>query len=127
MLLDAQNLFSDNQEIQAASVVSTNTVKFGKGDYSFVPLLIQVTEDFATLTSLTVKIQTSTDETFSTSKDLAQSTMALADLTTGATFPIDFIPKGNQGYIRLVYVTEGSTATKGKITAGVVAGLDRGL
>ena len=60
MLLDAQSLFSDNQAI-TASAASTNVVKFGSGNCTFVPLLIQVTQNFATLTSLTVTVQTATD------------------------------------------------------------------
>ena len=47
MLLDSQNLFSDNQKISKASPAdSDNIVKFGKGDISYLPLLIQVTNDF---------------------------------------------------------------------------------
>ena len=49
MLLDAQCLFSDAQAI-TATAASTNVVRFGKGEFTFVPLLIQVVEDFATLT-----------------------------------------------------------------------------
>ena len=124
MLLDTQTLFSDNQAI-TASAASDNVVRFGLGDCTFVPLLIQVTEDFATLTSLTVKIQTAVDSAFTTPVDLAQSTVAVADLKKGAVIPINYIPSGNLGYIRIYYTVTGSNATKGKITAGVVAGVDR--
>ena len=125
MLLDTQNLFSDNQAITTGTIYSTNVVKFGSGDVSFVPLLIQVVNDFTNLTSLTVKVQTSSSENFSSSTDLAQSTVLLADLKAGKKFPINYLPEGNLGYIRLAYVTEGETSeTTGKITAGVVAGLD---
>lgn len=124
MLLDAQCLFSDNQAI-TATAVSTNVVRFGDGDFTFVPLLIQVTEDFATLTSLTVTVQTATDSAFASAVDLAQATLAVAKLKTGNTFPINYIPSGNLGYIRLSYTVTGSNATAGKITAGVVAGVDK--
>ena len=123
MLLDAQCLFSENQAI-TASAASTNVVKFGKGEFTFVPLLIQVTQDFATLTSLTVKVQTATDAAFTTAVDLASSTIAVAGLTTGTVIPINYIPRGNLGYIRIYYTVTGSNATTGKITAGVVAGVD---
>ncbi len=121
MLLDAQNIFSDNQSITTGKINSDNTVCFGKGDVSFVPLLIQVVEDFSNLTSLTVKIQTSATEDFSSSEDLVTSTMELANLKAGARFPISFLPKGNKGYMRIVYTVEGTEETTGKITAGVIA------
>ena len=70
MLLDAQNLFSDNQKITSGTIYSDNIVKFGKNDVSFVPLVIQVVNDFSNLTSLTVKIQTSAEEDFSSCVDL---------------------------------------------------------
>ena len=123
MLLDAQSLFSDAQAI-TATAASTNVVKFGKGEFTFVPLLIQVVEDFATLTSLTIKVQTATDEAFTTAVDLASATIAAADLTAGKVAPINYIPSGNLGYIRIYYTVTGSNATAGKITAGVVAGVD---
>ena len=123
MLLDTQNLFSDAQAI-TATAASNNVVRFGLGDISFVPLLIQVVEDFATLTSLTVKVQTAVDSAFTTPVDLASVTIAAADLKAGTILPINYIPKGNLGYMRLYYTVTGSNATAGKITAGVTAGID---
>ncbi len=120
MLLDAQNLFSDAQAITTGTIYSTNTVKFGKNDISFVPIIIQAVEDFTGLTSLNVKIQTSDTAEFTSSSDLAESKLLLADLKAGKKFPISYLPKGNKGYIRLAYTVDG-TATTGKITAGVVA------
>ena len=49
MLLDAQTMFSDNQQITSGTINSTNIVKFGKGDVSFVPVIIQVTKSFENL------------------------------------------------------------------------------
>lgn len=126
MLLDTQNLFSDAQAI-TASAASNNVVRFGKGDISFLPLLIQVVEDFATLTSLTVKVQTAADAAFTTPVDLASTTIAAADLKAGAILPINYIPKGNLGYMRLYYTVTGSNATAGKITAGVANSIDIGF
>ncbi len=121
MLLDSQNLFSDNQAITTGSINSDNTVCFGKGDVSFVPLLIQVVSDFSNLTSLTVKIQTSETEDFSSNEELATSTLELAELKSGKRFPISYLPKGNKGYMRIVYSVDGTQETTGKITAGVIA------
>ena len=123
MLLDTQSLFSDNQAV-TATAVSTNVVRFGEGNLSYIPLIIQVVEDFATLTSLTVKVQTASDANFTQAVDLTSATLAAADLKEGAVFPINYLPSGNLGYIRLNYTVNGSNATKGKITAGVVAGAD---
>ena len=127
MLLDTQNLFSDNQDITTGTIISTNTVKFGKSDISFVPLVIQSVSDFSNLTSLEVKVETATDAAFTNPVILAGSVLNRADLHAGATFPINTIPKGNLGYIRLKYVVTGTAETTGKITAGVVYGIDRGI
>lgn len=127
MLLDLENLFSDNQAI-TADAASTNVVKMG-GNYKEVafgtpiPLHIQVTEDFATLTSLNIQVQTATDAAFTTPVVLAETgAIAAATLKAGYVAPINFIPKGNKGYMRLYYDVTGSNATAGKITAGIVAG-----
>ena len=127
MLLDTQNLFSDNQSITTGTILSTNVVRFGTSDISYLPLLIQVVSAFSDLTSLEVKVETSATSAFSTAVELASSTLLKADLVNGAVFPIANIPKGNLGYIRLKYVVTGTTETTGKITAGIVAGLDRNL
>lgn len=121
MLLDAQNLFSNNQAITTGTIISTNTVKFGKNDVSFVPVIIQVTADFSDLTSLAVAVQTASDEAFTVPVTLASSSLALAALKAGTKFPISYLPKGNLGYIRLAYTVTGTTETTGKITAGTVA------
>ncbi len=126
MLLDLQNLFSDNQAITSGTAVSANTVNFGKNDVSFVPVIIQATSDFSDLTSLTAEIQTSSDIAFTTPVTLLSSTMTLAKLKAGAKFPISYLPKGNLGYMRLAYTVTGSAETTGKITAGVVASDEAG-
>ena len=126
MLFDKQALFSDNQAI-TATANSENVVCLAKGALKDValgnpiPLAILVTEDFTGLTNLTVTIETSADEAFGTPTTLATTgAIAAADLKAGYTFPINFIPKGNLGYMRAKYTVSGS-ATAGKITAGVVA------
>lgn len=121
MLLDTQNLFCENQKITTSESYSQNVINFGKNDVSFVPLLVQVVEDFAGLTNLKVSIETSSDSEFTSSSTLAESTLALANLKAGATFPFSFLPKGNLGYMRLKFSATG-TATSGAITSGTVAG-----
>ena len=128
MLYDLENLFSDNQAV-TADAASTNVIKLTNGplkEVAFgtpIPLRIQVTETFATLTSLEIKVQTATDATFTTPVTLATTgAVAAADLVAGYVAPINFIPKGNLGFMRIYYDVTGSNATAGKITAGIVAG-----
>jgi hypothetical protein len=121
MLLDSQNLFSENQEITSGTIYSQNIINFGKNDVSFVPVIIQVVSDFSNLTSLTAKVQTSKTSEFSESIDLIESKIELEKLKSGFKFPINKLPKGNLGYMRLAFVVDGASETTGKITAAVVA------
>ena len=126
MLLDSQNLFSNAQAI-TGSAVSENVVVMGEGEVAFgtpKPLLIQVVEDFAGATSLTVTIETADNADFSGKVVLASATLQASELVAGAQFPINYLPKGNKGFMRLAYTVEG-TVTSGKITAGLVAGLSQ--
>ena len=124
MLLDSQCLFSDAQKIDSSEVISQNVVKFGKDDVSFVPVLIQVVEDFTNLTSLTVQIQTCVNAEFASSTILEEAKLTIDNLKAGDKFPICHLPHGNLGYIRLNYKIEGEVPASGKITAGVVASSD---
>ncbi len=126
MLLDSQNLFSDNQKI-TKTADSTNIVRFGAGDISYLPLLIQVVNDFSTCQSLTVKIITSDNPAFARPVELAQTTIARVELKAGKKFPICHMPKGNLGYVKLNYAVTGSDEETGAITAGVVVNLDTEL
>lgn len=128
MLLDLENSFSNEQAV-TTSAASTNILKadgvikeiaFGNP----LPLRIQVVEEFAGCTSVEFKVQTATDEAFTTPVDLATTgAVAVADLKAGYVAPILYMPKGNKGYLRIYYTVVG-TATKGKVTAGIVAGQD---
>jgi len=130
MRLDSQAIFSDAQKITGAAV-STNVVKMastenGLTEVAFgapVPLLVQVVEDFAGLTSLKVEVQTAATEDFADAKTLVAAEAPVADLVAGYKFPIIQLPKGNLGYMRINYTPTG-TATAGAITAGVVDAID---
>lgn len=127
MILDEQGLFSNKQAV-TASCVSENILDMGKREVSFgtpVELFIQIAEEFDNLTSLTIKVQTATDEEFSDAIDLIEHTMALEELKQGAVSSIKFLPKGNLGYMRLSYVVSGTTPTKGAILAGIVDGTEQ--
>lgn len=126
MILDEQGLFSDNQEIKATGP-SENILDLGGYGVYFgtpIPLFIEVTEDFDELTSLTIAVQTSKSEDFSSSVNLTEQTILAEDLKKGKVSSIDFLPKGNLGYVRLNYTVTGTTPTKGKILAGIADGLE---
>ncbi len=130
MILDKESLFSDDQAI-TATAASTNVVDLGVsrdiGKGVPIPVLIQVTADFATLTSLTAEIQTSDSEDFSSSDTLAASgAIAAADLLAGYQFPVQYMPINTKRYLRVNYTVAGSNATAGTVTAGVVASHQHG-
>ena len=126
MILDEQNLFSDNQAI-TATAASTNVLNFGTREIAFgtpVELFVQVTEDFNNLTSLKITVQTSATENFSTAVDLIDQTILLANLKKGTVSSLKFLPKGNLGYMRLYYTVTGTAPSTGKILAGVTDGAE---
>lgn len=139
MILDTKSTFSDNQAI-TADAASTNymdlkalgitaynaaQLKHNRGIAEKIPLLIQVTEDFATCTSVTVQFQTDDNSSFSSAKNIIECTVLLAELKKGFIFPIDKLPRNvKERYCRLNYVVNGSDATAGKIFAGFVLAVD---
>jgi len=138
MIFDSTNLFSDDQAI-TASAASTNIIDLGAtntpkhavkaitrdiGKGKPIDMLIQVTADFATLTSLTVAVQTDDNEAFASPTTVISSgAVAVADLVAGYVFPIVFVPRGTlERYVRLYYTVAGTNATAGTIMAGFVFG-----
>lgn len=123
MILDRENLFSKDQAV-TASAASTDVIDTGSarnlGVGQPLGVTFQVTEDFATLTSLTVQFQTSAAENFGSSTTLFSVVIAVADLKEGYKMPPIYVPRGTQRYVRLNYVVGGSNATAGKVTAGLV-------
>lgn len=98
----------------------TPTRDLGKGNR--IPILIQVTETFATLTSLIVSIQCDDNDSFSSATTvLATQAIPLASLVAGYQFNIDFVPpKTNERYVRLNFTVGGSNATAGKVFATAI-------
>jgi hypothetical protein len=138
MILDRTLMFSNAQAITAdaastdivdlfatgtaAGHASPLTKDIGKG--APVPLLIQVVEGFNTLTSLRVVIQCDDNVGFASAKDVLEVSLPLAALTAGRTFPITAVPPGvNERYMRIFYDVVGTAPTLGKVTAGIVAGV----
>lgn len=137
MIFDSTNLFSDAQAI-TDTAVSTNVIDFGVaqtpkhaanaitrdvGKGTKAKLRVQVVEDFATLTSLKVAVQVSDAENFGSGVVTLLETEAVpvADLDAGYVFRLESIPRGaDKRYMRLNYTVAGTTATTGKVTAGLV-------
>lgn len=139
MILDNEGIFSAKQPL-LASAVSTNTIDLGepgvvvgniapvKIDLAWgikIPLLVQVVEAFAGLTSLGIALEASDDATFATGvTTLYTQTIPLAQLKAGARWALNTVPYGaKQRYLRLNYTVTG-VGTAGAITTGVTAGND---
>jgi hypothetical protein len=135
MILSAQQIFSNDQAI-TASADSTNVIDLGvpgtpygavaplnndKGKGNKVPILIQVTEAFNTLTSLEIKISTGATTALGTT--VISKVVPLADLVLGYQFPVEVLPNEiDERYLGIEYVVVGTAPTTGKITAGITMG-----
>ncbi len=118
MILDADLVFSSKQAV-TATAASTNKVDLGAaGDAIGQELTIHAVVDtaFATLTSLTVSLETSADDSTWTTV-LSGPAIARASLTKGASIFCVRVPQGLSRYVRLKYTVGGSNATAGKVTA----------
>lgn len=136
MILDANLILSENQAV-TATAVSTNVIAWpdngtvpreaaaitrNLGAGTPIPMLMQVTENFAALTSLTITIETSANADMSSSVVLSSSgAIALASLKAGyrPTFTRHVPDATMLKYFALRYTVTGSNATAGKITAAV--------
>lgn len=138
MIFDSEALFSDDQAI-TASAASTNYMDLGApgtpvggaaaltrdiGPGNPIPIVVQVTEKFLTLTSLKVAVQVDDNTSFGSATTVLESeAIVLASLLVGYTFALNWIPhKTNERYLRLYYTVGGSSATAGKVTAGITGG-----
>lgn len=137
MIVDNSQIFSDHQAI-TATAASTNILDLGasprpkgwvadyvrdKGEGKPIPIAVQVTQDFNTLTSLTVSLEMSDTEAFTVATTVASTgAIPLADLKAGKALPaLQRLPLGiTQRYIRLKYTVAGTSPTTGKVFAGVV-------
>lgn len=138
MIFDSTLLMSDQQAI-TGTANSTNYIDLGAvgtpygaaaaphrdiGKGRRIPLLVQVTEDFDALTSLDIILQTDEDSAFGSAKTVFSKNVVLADLVAGYQIPFDYVPKTvDERYFRMRYVVNGSNPAAGKITAGIVMGV----
>ena len=61
---------------------------------------------------------------FSSATTVFTQNVLLADLVAGKKINIEYVPNGvNERYMRMNYDVNGTNPTAGKITAGIVAGV----
>lgn len=125
MFYDSLNMFSDQQAI-TATADSTKKVHLGglklAGKMDPILIDIRVNADFATLTSLAVKLQQADTEGGSyTDVDAGTGAIGVASLKAGYKFGYRILPgKVTKPWLKLVYAVAGSNATAGKVTAALV-------
>ncbi len=118
MILDKALQLSNEQAV-TASAASTNYIDQKTGGDAYEPawVVATVTTDFATLTSLTIDIQTADASTFASPITLLSSgAIPVADLKAGEEVFKARLPLGTHRYVRAYYTVTGSNATTGKIS-----------
>lgn len=127
MILDTQAMFSDDQDLAqtAGAYDSTNIVQMPANSSFGRPsqILVQVTETFTSGGAATLAIDLETDNAVAMSSptNLASvAAIAKATLVAGYVIPINYLPDGDEGFLRLEYTIGTATTTAGKVTAGFV-------
>jgi hypothetical protein len=142
MLLDKQNMFSDQQNlaVAAGSVLSTNTIDlraaatggphgpppsdFGMGSTPHV--MAQITEAFTSGGAGTLQVQviTADDAALTSNVTVHNETRVytLAELTLGRQFPIGLQAGITKRYMGLRYIIGTAAMTAGKVSAGLTLG-----
>lgn len=127
MILDKQNLFSEDQAI-TTTAASSNVIDLGADgadvnspNFKDAEVLVQVTTAFAGGTSIVATLQTDDNAAFSSATSLlATAAIATASLVAGYQFAIGKLPKvGLERYIRINYTVVG-TMTAGAVMAGLI-------
>jgi hypothetical protein len=136
MIFDNSLLLSSAQAI-TASAASTNVIDLGTTGTPFgssvaltrdigrgeeVDLSVAIVATFNNLTSLTVAVQTSPDNSTWTTK-YSGRVVPLAELVAGFQFkfPCCFDEGTDERYVRLFYTVAGTAPSTGSVTAGPVA------
>ena len=140
MIVDNTLVLSDSQavtatarstniiDIQAAGTPwgATNAVRRDIGIATEIPLLIEITEGFNNLTSLTVQLEVDDDPAFGSPRVVAVGPATLVgNLGIGAriSFPAE-LPEGtSERFLGLRYTVTGVAPTLGKVFAAIVAGV----
>lgn len=134
-ILDANLVLAEDQAV-TATAISENVIRIPEsgivpyesaqmainlGAGEEIPLLIQVTEDFATLTSLTITVETSAAAGLTSATVLASTgAIPVASLVAGYKTALRWLPDANLlDYVGLRFTVGGSNATAGQITAAL--------
>lgn len=116
-----KDLFVSELQAVTASAASTDYIDLQKAGDAYgneLYLVCRVGTAFATLTSLTISIQTDDNTSFSSAKTLvASQAILLAALTANTQVFAVRMPKGLERYARVYYTVGGSDATAGTIDA----------
>lgn len=132
MILDRENLFSDEQAVTSSSVASTDLIDLGRADRDIgkgneLELLVSIDETFVTGDSATLNLALQTDNAiaFNTGPTTLWSTGATgaSGLTAGTQWKVR-VPRGTDRYLRMYYTLATGTFSAGKITAGIVFDVD---
>jgi hypothetical protein len=130
MILDNQTKFSALQAV-TASAASTNYYDnqvAGDAYDNELYLVCRVGTAFATLTNLTISIQTDDNTSFSSATTLASSpAIVLASLTADTEVFKVRVPKGLERYFQVYYTVGGSNATAGTIDAFLVKDIQQAI
>ncbi|MCF7949508.1 MAG: hypothetical protein K9M94_13040 [Spirochaetia bacterium] len=130
MTQDIKNLFTYNSSTGAkdqavtASAASNSQLGFGSKDIGKgnpVRVYAIVTTDFATLTSLEIAIQESSDDGDSDAYAdvISSGAIPLADLTAGDIVWEATLPAECEKYLQAYFTVAGSNATAGEILVGL--------
>lgn len=144
MIIDTlHSTFSEDQAV-TATAISTNVMQLNETGIVYgetaqltrelgpgveIPLLIQVTEAFATLTSLTITLETADNAGLSSNAVVLYSTGAVpvASLVAGYKVPVRVFPNGAlKDFLGVRYTVAGTNASAGKVTAALTMGVEGG-
>lgn len=135
MIIDATLTFSENQAV-TATAISANVIEFSDNDVvpyeaaavlrnlgpgNELPLMIQVTEAFNNLTSVTITLESSAAAGLtSPTVHWTSGAIPLASLVAGYQPPIRILPSGTMlKYLGLRYTVSGTAPTTGKFSAAL--------
>lgn len=137
MIFSAQQLFSDDQAV-TATAISENVIDLGVPGTPYgaaaalpqdigkgveIPILVQVTTAFNTLTSLTITVEVSAAAGLTSPVVLASEVVLLAALIAGKQMHMRVVPNdASLRYMGVRYTVGGSDPTLGNITAGITMG-----
>ena len=124
MIIDKELELSDAQAL-TATAVSTNVIDLGvdrdMGKGEPVPITVEVQtilDSAGDAATLVVTLETDDNEAFASAATVWTSgTIAEATLVAGYKFAINYLPRENERYLRLVYTVAVEDFTSGNIDA----------